>query len=70
VVRVAVQRATDADHDELRQLGDALLTGWREMMGREPMPNDLIVPMPASRRVPLGGMRTKNDSYKRLEEGF
>jgi integrase len=41
--------------------------GWPQMMGREPTPDDLIVPMPKSRRVTLGKMRTKNDSFKRLK---
>lgn len=40
--------------------------GWPEMMGREPTPDDLVVPMPRGPKTPLGKMRNKNDSYKRL----
>lgn len=47
-------------------LAEWRLRGWPEMMGRQPTDEDLIVPMPASRRVKLGKMRTKNDSWKRL----
>jgi hypothetical protein len=36
------------------------------MMGRQPTPDDLIVPMPRGPKTPLGKMRSKNDSYKRL----
>ena len=41
--------------------------GWTTMMGRPPTVDDLIVPMTAGRRIPHGKMRTKNDSYKRLQ---
>jgi len=42
-------------------------TGWEAMMGTAPTPDDLIVPMTDGRRTPHGKMRTKNDSYKRLQ---
>ncbi len=42
------------------------LRGWPEMMGRQPTSDDLIVPMPRKPKTPLGKMRSKNDSYKRL----
>ena len=41
--------------------------GWESMMGTAPMPDDLIVPMTDGQRTPHGKMRTKNDSYKRLQ---
>jgi len=49
----------------------AILSKWRHdgyptMMGAPPAPEDLLVPMPKGRRMPLGKMRSKNDSYKRL----
>ena len=52
----------------------ALLTEWRPawvaMMGREPGPDDLIVPLPKptnrGRRVEAGAMRSDHNSYKRL----
>jgi hypothetical protein len=47
-------------------LAEWKLCGWEAMMGRSPTPDDLIVPMPKSARVPPGKMRTKNDSHKRL----
>jgi len=48
-------------------LAEWKLKGWPEMMGRNPGPDDLIVPLPASRRVDAGTMRTKCHSYKRLK---
>ena len=42
--------------------------GWVEMMGREPNPDDLIVPCPKRERRPLGVMRDKNYSRKRFIE--
>src|ERR1043166_4967349 len=48
-------------------LAEWKLGGWPALMGRAPEPDDLVVPMPASARIPLGKMRTKNDSYKRLK---
>jgi len=47
-------------------LAEWKLRGWPEMMGRQPTPEDLVVPMPRGPKTPLGKMRTKNDSYKRL----
>jgi integrase len=41
--------------------------GWEVMMGTAPTPDDLIVPMIDGRRTPHGKMRSKNDSYKRLQ---
>jgi integrase len=43
------------------------LDGWPAMMGRDPNPADLLLPMSDGRRTPRGKMRTKNDSYKRLQ---
>jgi integrase len=40
---------------------------WPAMMGRDPKPTDLLIPMIDGRRTPRGKMRTKNDSYKRLQ---
>lgn len=47
-------------------LAEWKLGGWARMMGRLPEPDDVVVPMPASRRIQLGKMRTKNDSWKRV----
>ena len=53
-------------------LAEWRLHGWSEMMGRTPQPDDLVVPLPLKpqgigRENPrLGGMRNKNDSWKRL----
>lgn len=47
-------------------LAEWKLRGWPEMMGRQPTPEDLVVPMPRGPKTPLGKMRSKNDSYKRL----
>lgn len=47
-------------------LAEWKLHGWPEMMGRQPTPDDLMVPLPAGPRVALGTMRTKCHSYKRL----
>ncbi|KFA91379.1 hypothetical protein Q664_22240 [Archangium violaceum Cb vi76] len=51
-------------------LAEWKLRGWPEMMGRSPMPEDLVVPMPwptnRGPRVEFGGMRTDHHSYKRL----
>jgi integrase len=41
--------------------------GWPAMMCRDPTPDDLLVPITDGRRTPHGKMRTKNDSYKRLQ---
>lgn len=41
--------------------------GWTAMMGAPPAPEDLIVPMTDGSRTPHGKLRTKNDSYKRLQ---
>jgi integrase len=49
-------------------LDDWKLKGWPEMMGRKPTADDLIVPRPAGPRTPLGRMRDKNYSQKRLKE--
>lgn len=49
-------------------LAEWKLSGWPEMMGRPPGPDDLIVPMPASLRISLGEMRTKDRSFKRLRK--
>lgn len=47
-------------------LAEWKLNGWPKMMGRQPTPDDLVVPLPASHRVKLGTMRTKDHSSKRL----
>lgn len=55
-------------------LAEWCLSGWEAMMGRRPGPDDLIVPLPPmsaemrrQRQNPrAGGMRSKNDSGKRL----
>ena len=47
-------------------LAEWKLNGWPEMMGRQPTPDDLIVPLPKSPRLEAGTMRTKDHSYKRL----
>jgi integrase len=47
-------------------LADWKSRGRKKMMGRAPTPDDLIVPLPESRRVEIGAMRTKNHSFKRL----
>lgn len=41
--------------------------GWPAMMGSQPTPEDLLIPMTDGARTPHGKMRTKNDSYKRLQ---
>jgi integrase len=41
--------------------------GWPAMMGTLPTPEDLLIPVCDGRRTPHGKMRTKNDSYKRLQ---
>lgn len=41
--------------------------GWPAMMGADPTSDDLLIPMTDGRRTPPGKMRTKNDSYKRLQ---
>lgn len=56
-------------------LAEWKLGGWAAMFGRAPEPDDLVVPLPAdplgkrARANPRagGGMRTKNDSRRRLE---
>lgn len=56
-------------------LAEWKLGGWAAMYGRAPEPDDLVVPLPAdplgkrARANPRagGGMRTKNDSRRRLE---
>ncbi len=47
-------------------LAEWKLNGWPEMMGRQPTPDDLVVPLPASYRVKLGTMRAAHNSYKRI----
>jgi integrase len=47
-------------------LAEWKLNGWQALMGKSPTADVLIVPMPQSARVPLGKMRTKNDSHQRL----
>jgi integrase len=42
--------------------------GWREMMGRAPTPDDLVVPCPAREKFAAGRMSDKNYSRKRLME--
>jgi integrase len=46
------------------------LHGWVELMGREPRPDDLIVPAPTRRLFPAGRMRDKNYSRRGLMEDF
>jgi integrase len=47
-------------------LAEWKLNGWPEMMGRQPGPDDLVVPLPASQWVKAGTMRRTHHSYKRL----
>jgi integrase len=55
-------------HPLLAKILDRWRTGgWPSMMGRDPVPSDLLIPMIDGRRTPRGKMRTKNDSYKRLQ---
>lgn len=54
-----------------RVLSEWQRRGWAQQMGRRPVPDDLVVPLPAptnrGRRVAFGGMRTKSNSGKRLK---
>jgi integrase len=43
------------------------IAGWPAMIQRQPTEEDLLLPMTDGRRTPHGKMRTKNDSYKRLQ---
>jgi integrase len=45
-------------------LADWRLRGWSAMMGRQPKPEDLIIPTPKGSRTKLGSMRSKNYSGK------
>lgn len=54
-------------------LAEWKLSGWPAMMGRQPTPEDLIVPMPAPTkgkgyRAPLGSMRTNSITFKALRQ--
>jgi len=49
-------------------LAEWKMAGWPQMMGRTPDPDDLIVPMPQGVRIPLGRMRDKNNSWKRVSD--
>ena len=40
--------------------------GWVETMGREPGPDDLVVPRPATARLPAGAMHTKSTINKHV----
>ncbi len=56
-------------HPTLAALLDAWLDwGWREMMGRDPTPDDILVPTPKEKRIPLGRMRDKNYSWKKMRD--
>jgi len=41
------------------------LSGWAALMGRAPGPDDLVAPMAASLKLPLGSMWTKERAYGR-----
>lgn len=45
-----------------------LAEGWPAMMGRDPTADDVFVPTPKGQRIPLGRMRDKNYSWKRVRE--
>ncbi len=45
-------------------LAEWRLTGWEEMMERQPTPDDLVVPMPGTARSERGRMRTPQTSLK------
>jgi integrase len=47
-------------------LAEWKLQGWPQLMGRAPLPGDLLLPAPAGRRVKLGHQRSDHDTYKRL----
>jgi integrase len=52
-------------------LAEWRLSGWAGIMGRQPTPDDLIVPAPAPKRgrqVGAGRMRVKGGVYDRLQE--
>ncbi|MFC1610554.1 tyrosine-type recombinase/integrase [Myxococcota bacterium] len=49
-------------------LAEWRLGGWVEVMGHHPEADDLVVPLPEGPRTPLGKMRTRHDSFKRLRE--
>lgn len=56
-------------HPTLAILLDHWLTeGWPAMMGRKPTADDVFVPTPKGQRIPLGRMRDKNYSWKRVKE--
>ena len=50
--------------DELRRVG------WPAIMGRDPAPDDLIVPCPERPKFSAGRMRDKNYSRKMLVKDF
>jgi integrase len=55
-------------HPRLAAILDQWLSsGWQAMMGAAPNGDDLLIPMTDGSRTPHGKMRTKNDSYKRLQ---
>jgi hypothetical protein len=47
-------------------LAEGKMSGWPEMMGRMPTPDDLIVPTPQCVKIPRGRMRDKSNSWKWL----
>jgi integrase len=47
-------------------LAEWKLRGWAQLMGRQPGPDDLILPMGKGRRQVAGKQRTDHDTYKRL----
>lgn len=48
-------------------LAEWKLHGWRQMMGRQPEPDDLVLPRPADAAKQPGAMRTKGFDYDRWE---
>ncbi len=49
-------------------LAEWKLFGWAKMMGRQPRPDDLVVPLPPEARCKTGRWRPKGYVYDRFEE--
>lgn len=49
-------------------LAEWRLTGWPEMMGRQPTPDDLVCPMPRTSRGPAGRMRWPQRQLKQIRK--
>lgn len=46
------------------------LTGWERLVGRAPEPDDLLLPLPPTRRHPEPRMRTKGHTLRRLHRAL